>query len=111
MYAIRSYYARGVIGLCPPELQDQKLAEAIRIARDWHGKAEGRITTMMSPHAPYTCPPDYIEKFVQAAHDLNLPLHTHMSETKAEVQQNVDQYGVRPVQHLLNLGFFSYNFV
>jgi len=104
---IRGVLTRGVIGLCPPELQDQKLAEAIRIARDWHGKAEGRITTMMSPHAPYTCPPDYIEKFVQAAHDLNLPLHTHMSETKAEVQQNVDQYGVRPVQHLLNLGFFT----
>ncbi|AZS14859.1 amidohydrolase [Paenibacillus lutimineralis] len=104
---IRGVLTRGVIGLCPPELQDQKLAEAIRIARDWHGKAEGRITTMMSPHAPYTCPPDYIERFVQAAHDLNLPLHTHMSETRAEVQQNVDQYGVRPVQHLLNLGFFS----
>lgn len=104
---IRGVLTRGVIGLCPPELQDQKLAEAIRIARDWHGKAEGRITTMMSPHAPYTCPPDYIEKFVQAAHDLDLPLHTHMSETQAEVQQNVDQYGVRPVQHLLNLGFFS----
>lgn len=104
---IRGVLTRGVIGLCPLELQDQKLAEAIRIARDWHGKAEGRITTMMSPHAPYTCPPDYIEKFVQAAHDLDLPLHTHMSETQAEVQQNVDQYGVRPVQHLLNLGFFS----
>lgn len=104
---IRGVLTRGVIGLCPPELQEQKLAEAIRIARDWHGKAEGRITTMISPHAPYTCPPDYIEKFVQAAHDLNLPLHTHMSETQAEVQQNVDQYGVRPVQHLLNLGFFS----
>jgi len=104
---IRGVLTRGVIGLCPPEVQEQKLAEAIRIAHDWHGKADGRITTMMSPHAPYTCPPDYIEKFVQAAHDLDLPLHTHMSETKAEVQQNVDQYGVRPVQHLLNLGFFS----
>ncbi|WMT42726.1 amidohydrolase [Paenibacillus sp. D2_2] len=104
---IRGVLTRGVIGLCPPEVQEQKLAEAIRISRDWHGKADGRITTMMSPHAPYTCPPDYIEKFVQAAHDLDLPLHTHMSETKAEVQQNVDQYGVRPVQHLLNLGFFS----
>jgi 5-methylthioadenosine/S-adenosylhomocysteine deaminase len=104
---IRGVLTRGVIGLCPPEVQEQKLAEAIRIARDWHGKADGRITTMMSPHAPYTCPPDYIEKFVQAAHDLDLPLHTHMSETKAEVQQNVDHYGVRPVQHLLNLGFFS----
>ena len=55
---------------------------------------------MISPHAPYTCPPDFIEKFVQASHDLNLPLHTHMSETETEVAQNVNDYGLRPVAHL-----------
>lgn len=104
---MRAVLTRGVIGLCPPEEQQRKLDEAILFARNWHGKANGRITTMMSPHAPYTCPPDYIEKIVQAAHDLDLPLHTHMSETRAEVEQNVRDYGVRPAQHLLNLGLFS----
>ncbi|WP_338551681.1 amidohydrolase [Paenibacillus sp. KS-LC4] len=104
---IRGCLTRGVIGLCPEDVQQAKLAEAIAFARDWNGKANGRITTMISPHAPYTCPPDYIEKFVQAAHDYNLPLHTHMSESIAEVEQNVRDYGVRPVQHLDNLGFFS----
>lgn len=104
---IRAVLTRGVIGLCPPEEQQRKLEEAIAFARNWHGKADGRITAMMSPHAPYTCPPDYIEKIVQAAHDLDLPLHTHMSETRAEVEQNVRDYGVRPAQHLLNLGLFS----
>ena len=62
---------------------------------------------MLSPHAPYTCPPDYITRIVEAAHDLDLPLHTHMSESAAEVQQNVHDYGVRPVEHLDRLGFFS----
>ncbi|WP_081417054.1 amidohydrolase [Paenibacillus sp. Soil522] len=104
---IRGVLTRGVIGLCPPEVQEAKLAEAIAFARDWNGKADGRITTMISPHAPYTCPPDYIERFVQAAHDFNLPLHTHMSETAAEVDQNVRDYGLRPVEHLDRLGFFS----
>lgn len=104
---IRGVLTRGVIGLCPPEVQEAKLAEAITFARDWNGKADGRITTMISPHAPYTCPPDYIERFVQAAHDYNLPLHTHMSETIAEVEQNVRDYGLRPVEHLDRLGFFS----
>ncbi|CAM4283026.1 amidohydrolase [Paenibacillus phoenicis] len=104
---IRAVLMRGAIGLCSPEEQDQKLKEAIAFAQNWHGKAEGRITTMMSPHAPYTCPPAFIEKFVQAAHDLDLPMHTHMSETRAEVEQNVNDYGVRPVEHLLKLGMFS----
>jgi 5-methylthioadenosine/S-adenosylhomocysteine deaminase len=104
---IRGVLTRGVIGLCPPEVQEGKLAEAIAFARDWNGKADGRITTMISPHAPYTCPPAYIERFVQAAHDYDLPLHTHMSETIAEVEQNVRDYGLRPVEHLDRLGFFS----
>ncbi|WP_110932529.1 amidohydrolase [Paenibacillus bouchesdurhonensis] len=104
---IRGVLMRGAIGLCPPDVQKQKLDEAVAFARNWHGKANGRITTMLSPHAPYTCPPDYIEQFVQAAHELDLPMHTHMSETQAEVEQNVADYGARPVEHLLKLGMFS----
>nr|WP_245251847.1 amidohydrolase [Paenibacillus sediminis] len=104
---MRAVLTRGVIGLCSPDVQKQKLDEATAFAKDWNGKADGRITTMISPHAPYTCPPDYIEKFVQVAHDLNLPIHTHMSETKAEVEQNVKDYGLRPVAHLQKLGVFS----
>ncbi|NGZ74280.1 amidohydrolase [Saccharibacillus alkalitolerans] len=104
---IRASLTRGVIGLCSEEEQERKLAEAIEFAKNWHGGADGRITVMMSPHAPYTCPPAYIERFVQAAHDLDLPLHTHMSETAAEVEQNVRDYGLRPVAHLEKLGFFS----
>jgi 5-methylthioadenosine/S-adenosylhomocysteine deaminase len=104
---MRACLNRGVIGLCSEEVQKAKLEEAIRFARTWNRGAQGRITTTMAPHAPYTCPPDYIVKFVEAAHELNLPIHTHMSETAREVQDNVNTYGVRPVEHLLRLGVFS----
>lgn len=104
---MRGVLTRGVIGLCSAQEQMQKLSDAIAFAKDWHGQAGGRITTMISPHAPYTCPPDFIEKFVQAAHDLDLPIHTHMSETTTEVAQNVEDYGLRPVAHLEKLGVFS----
>ncbi|WP_211744970.1 amidohydrolase [Paenibacillus sp. Marseille-Q4541] len=104
---IRASLTRGVIGFGSDELRASKLADATGFAKEWHGQANGRITTMLSPHSPYTCGPDFIEKFVQAAHDLDLPLHTHMSETKAEVEQNVNEYGLRPVTHLEKLGFFS----
>jgi 5-methylthioadenosine/S-adenosylhomocysteine deaminase len=104
---VRGCLTRGVIGLCPPEIQDAKLKDATDFAKNWHGKADGRITTMMAPHAPYTCPPDYIERFVQVAHDLNLPIHTHMSETLREVLANEEQYGLRPVAHLEKLGVFT----
>ncbi|MFE6797389.1 amidohydrolase [Paenibacillus chitinolyticus] len=104
---MRARLTRGVIGLCPADVQEAKLREAIAFAKDWNGAANGRITTMMAPHAPYTCPPDYIERFVQAAHDLDLPIHTHMSETLKEVEANAEQYGARPVEHLEKLGVFT----
>lgn len=104
---MRAVLTRGVIGLCPEDVQRHKLEEAVNFAKDWNGRGDGRITTMISPHAPYTCPPEFFEKFVQAAHDLDLPMHTHMSETRAEVEQNVSDYGLRPVAHLEKLGMFS----
>jgi len=104
---IRGVLALGVIGLCSEELQARKLARGVKFCKDWHGKANGRITTMLSPHAPYTCPPKLLESFVQASIDLNVPIHTHMSETITEVEQNVRDYGVRPVEHLRRLGVFD----
>ncbi|WP_123040761.1 amidohydrolase [Cohnella candidum] len=104
---LRAVLTRGMIGMVPEDVQKAKLQDAVTFAREWHGAADGRITVMMCPHAPYTCPPDFIVKVVEAAHELNLSLHTHMSETRFEVEQNVRDYGVRPPEHLDRLGFFS----
>ncbi|GGK24581.1 5-methylthioadenosine/S-adenosylhomocysteine deaminase [Caldalkalibacillus thermarum] len=104
---IRGVLARGIIGLCSQEEQTAKLKEATEFARNWHGQAEGRITTMMAPHAPYTCPPAYIDRIVDRAHQLDLPVHIHLSETAGEVRQNVSQYGKRPVPHLRDIGVFE----
>ena len=62
---------------------------------------------MMAPHAPYTCDPAFIEKIVSISADLDVPVHIHMSETEKEVQQNIEQYGQRPVEHLESLGVFE----
>ncbi|NBI30512.1 amidohydrolase [Chengkuizengella marina] len=104
---MRACLTRGMIGFGGKEVQDAKLNEAKTFAKNWHGKANGRITTMMSPHAPYTCPPEFIDKIVQAASELQLPIHTHMSETRHEVLENEKQYGFRPVAHLQKLGVFD----
>jgi len=104
---IRARLTRGCIGFGSEELRQSKLNEAVQFAKDWHGAANGRITTMMAPHAPYTCSPEFIRQFVEKAAELNLPIHTHMSETAAEVEQNVRDYGLRPVEHLRRLGFFD----
>lgn len=103
---MRARLCRGIIGLGSIEMQNEKLEEATAFASNWHNAANGRIATMMSPHAPYTCPPDFIEKIVDKAVELNLPIHIHMSETMFEVEQNEKDYGERPVKHLEKIGVF-----
>ncbi|WP_209122627.1 amidohydrolase [Alkalihalobacillus sp. BA299] len=104
---MRAVITRGIIGLCSREEQKAKLDEALSIARNWHGKGEGRITAMLSPHSPYLCPPDFIAEIAHEARGLGLPVHTHMSETAHEVEENVKKYGKRPVEHLWSTGFFD----
>lgn len=104
---MRARLCRGMIGLCSEEERQHKLREAVAFAQNWHQQAEGRITVMMSPHAPYTCSPQFISQIVEKAVELDLPIHIHMSETRFEVEQNVRDYGVRPVAHLENLGVFN----
>ncbi|WP_093291245.1 amidohydrolase [Thermoactinomyces sp. DSM 45892] len=104
---LRARLTRGCIGFGDDELRKSKLEEAASFAKRWNGAAGGRITTMMAPHSPYTCGPEFIRQFVEKAAELSLPIHTHMSETKAEVELNVREYGARPVEHLDQLGFFD----
>ncbi|WP_332690724.1 amidohydrolase family protein [Halalkalibacter lacteus] len=102
----RARLCRGMIGFGSEELRQSKLEEASNFVRNWNNQANGRITTMMSPHSPYTCTPEFIEQIVSKAVELNSPLHIHMSETHSEVELNVREYGERPVKHLEKLGMF-----
>jgi 5-methylthioadenosine/S-adenosylhomocysteine deaminase len=104
---IRGSLTRGMIGFGGDDVVKAKLQEAKRFAQNWNNQADGRITTMMAPHSAYTCPPEFIEQIVGVAAELNLPIHTHMSETLYEVEENERQYGLRPVEHLQRLGVFS----
>jgi 5-methylthioadenosine/S-adenosylhomocysteine deaminase len=104
---MRACLSRGIIGLCSVEEQREKLAQAIQFVQQWHHGAQGRITTMIAPHAPYTCPPALLTQLIEASAQYDVPLHIHLSETAEEVSQNVATYGVRPVAHLMNLGCFA----
>jgi 5-methylthioadenosine/S-adenosylhomocysteine deaminase len=104
---MRARLTRGAIGFGSEELRQSKLKEAAEFAKNWNGQGDGRITTMMAPHSPYTCSPEYISQFIEKAAEIGVPIHTHMSETASEVEWNVQEYGVRPVEHLRRLGFFD----
>ncbi len=103
---IRASLSRGMIGMAPNG--EQALAESKELVSKWHGEARGRITTMLGPHAPYTCPPEYLKRVMNLAEELEVGIHIHIAETKQEIKDIAKMYGKSPVKHLADEGVFAY---
>jgi 5-methylthioadenosine/S-adenosylhomocysteine deaminase len=72
-----------------------------------HGSAEGRIRTFLGPHSPYVCPPEFLRRVVEIAHETGQGIHLHLSESQDQVDQSLARHGLRPTQHVESLGVFD----
>ncbi|MGI5853215.1 MAG: amidohydrolase [Bacillota bacterium] len=86
---------------------EAKLANSLDFALRHRNGADGRITTMLGPHAPYTCSPDFLKEVAALAREYEFPIHIHVSETAHEVSQIKEQYGKTPVELLEEVGLFG----
>lgn len=102
---MRASLTRGLVFL-----QDdggRRMAEAIDLIDRWSGKADGRITTMLGPHAPFTCPPEPLQEIIELAAVRNMPIHIHLAETREEVIKIREKYNQTPSEYLYHLGLFE----
>lgn len=86
---------------------DRRIKATQTLFEKWRGKADGRITTMVGPHAPYTCPPDKMKVVMDLARHLESGIHIHLAETTEEVEQMFNTYGKSPTKYLADLGLFA----
>ncbi len=79
-------------------------------ARDsW--KHEPKLAFALAPHAPYTVADSSWEKIVVYARQLDLPIQTHVQETRAELEQGLASHGMSPLARLDRLGATGSNFI
>ena len=112
------YYEQGVramlqsgVRACPgavllgflPE-PEKRIANGIAFVREFQGAGDGRITPFMAPHSLYTCNAEQWAKIIEGARDLNVPIHTHIAETRREVADVAAEWGAPPIQTLKNIG-------
>lgn len=102
---IRAVLARGMTGKSAEG--DIRFNEARQLYKNWHKQGDGRITVMVAPHAPYTCSTDYLRSTVKLAEELNVGIHTHLSESKKEVDDNYKEYGKSPIKLMEDLGLLD----
>ncbi len=107
--AIKESGVRGLIsyGLIADELDEKgekELKTALDLVEKWDGEASNRLKVALSPHAPYTCGNDVLKEVSSISGQKNIPIHTHISETKKEVEDSYEEFGCSPVERLADLG-------
>ncbi|MBI5188840.1 MAG: amidohydrolase, partial [Nitrospirae bacterium] len=84
---------------------DEYFANAESFIRDW--KKDELITPCIAPHALYTCGPETLKRARQVADKYDIPIHIHLSETRWEVNEIKNRYGMTPVEYLDSIGFLD----
>jgi len=82
--------------------RERTLAGAEQFIARWHGHS--RIVPALGPHAPYTVGPDLYRRLHALAERTDVPVVTHLAETREEDREIRRRYGLSPVRHLENLG-------
>ena len=100
---------RAAIGLIAIDLPtqyasdaDDYLAKGLAM-RDAH-REEALLSFCMAPHAPYTVSDRLFGHVLTMADELDLPIHIHLHETRAEIDDSLARFGVRPLARLHTLG-------
>lgn len=84
---------------------DEYLSKGLAVHDDY--RDHPLITTAFAPHAPYTVSDEPLQRIRTCADELDVPVHMHVHETADEVQQSVNQHGVRPLARLADLGLLN----
>jgi formimidoylglutamate deiminase len=65
---------------------------------------ERGITVGVAPHSVRACPPDWLEEIGRYADEHSLPLHVHADEQPQEIEECIEEHGLRPIELLARSG-------
>ncbi len=107
--AVKESGLRAVLcqGLIEANDGEQGLQAAKSFTEEWNNRAEGRISTLMGPHAPYTCSPEYLTRVMKIAEELGVGITIHVAETKEEINIIRENYNCSPVEYLQKINLFA----
>src|SRR4029078_8113454 len=71
---------------------EDSLSRAREFITTWKGHR--LITPSVAPRAHYTCTEEILRLCAELAHELDVPLHTHLAETATEVETSRREHGM-----------------
>lgn len=104
---IRGVLAEGIIEAGNKELGEKTFNNSVKFAENFKGFAEGRVVTMLAPHAVYSCSRELLRKVMEKASKLGVGVHIHLAESAEMFKDFESLYGCSEVEFLHMLGFFD----
>ncbi|MEM2440729.1 MAG: amidohydrolase [Candidatus Bathyarchaeia archaeon] len=104
---IRGVLAEGIIEAGNKELGEKMFNNSVSFAENFRGFAESRVTTMLAPHAAYSCSPELLRRVGEKASKLGVGIHIHLAESAEMFKEFERLYGCGEVAFLNKLGFFE----
>lgn len=103
---------RGVLGetvidfpVADNKTHEQAMAYVERFVSRWKGHE--LIVPAIAPHAPYTVSEAHLKAVRAFADRTGVPIVTHISETKRELEDSIKEKGASPVAYLERIGFLN----
>ena len=116
MYFNATYSAKGVLdsglrGSIGVSVMGEDFNNVVKdidfVYNNYNNLDNGRIQVKVAPHAMYTCSKEFLIDALDYANKLNIGIHTHIAETKDEIEYAYDKFGVTPVKYFYDLGYFN----
>ncbi|MDI3423305.1 amidohydrolase [Streptomyces luteolus] len=82
-------------------------ARSLEFALDHRGAADGRITTCLAPHAPYTVDDADLAAIAQLAQEHGLSVHIHAAENRDQTESSLARTGRTPIETLQRAGLLD----
>ena len=109
---------RAVVGKCMMDADDAvparllektaaSLDESVAIARQWHGRANGRLRAAFAPRFAVSCSQALLEAVAGLSQQHGLVVHTHASENRDEIALVRERTGRSNIDYLAHTGLTS----
>jgi len=104
---MRGVLAEGIIEAGNTMLGKKMLKESTSFAKSFNGYANGRVTTLLGPHAAYTCSPELLIQINNESSKLDVGVHIHLAESKEMFSEIEKRYRSSEVEFLDKIDFFK----
>ena len=90
----------------PRPTGDEYLGLVRELAKDRHPRTR-RVAVLVSASAPQRCTEEFLLRCARLAKELDLPVITHVQETRLQVVTGLEFYGAPIVEYLARIGFLG----